>query len=50
MFESTIELFDRYYRKMDSENAPGFSKELGCEVRERLQQLDYLKERYHKQR
>jgi hypothetical protein len=42
MFETTVELFDRYYKKLDKENAPGFNRELGCEVRERLQQLDYL--------
>jgi hypothetical protein len=40
MFESTIELYDRYYQKHCDKS--GFSNHLGCEVRERLQQLDYL--------
>lgn len=45
MFESTIARFDEYYRLLDSKSAPGFNRELGCEVRERLQQLDYIIER-----
>jgi hypothetical protein len=42
MFEGTIQLFDEYYRAMDKSAAVGFNKDLGCEVRERLQQLDYI--------
>lgn len=42
MFKTTIDLFDQYYRVMDSINMYGFNRELGCELRERLQQLDYL--------
>jgi len=40
MFESTIELYDHYYQKHCDK--PDFNNDLGCEVRERLQQLDYL--------
>ena len=42
MFEPTIALFDQYYRFAGAAQLPGFSKDLGCEVRERLQQLDYI--------
>lgn len=42
MFESTIELFDRYYKKLDSEKSSSFNRDIGCEVRERLKQIDYL--------
>jgi hypothetical protein len=44
-FRSTIDLFDRHYRAMDAQNAPGFNRDLGVEVRERLQQLDWLLDR-----
>jgi hypothetical protein len=42
MFEDVIATFDEYYRLLDHENSPGFIRDLGCEVRERLQQLDYM--------
>ena len=42
MFEDTISLFDDLYQRLDRDNAPGFIRDLGCEVRERLQQLDYV--------
>ena len=42
MFGNTISLFDDYYRCMDKENRPGFVRDLGAEVRQRLQQMDYL--------
>ena len=45
MFESTVALFDDYYRHLDSKAVPGFNRDLGCEVRKRLQQLDYMVER-----
>jgi hypothetical protein len=42
MFESTIELFGDYYRCIDAAAVPGFNGNLGSEVRERLQQLNYI--------
>lgn len=45
MFKATITLFDEYYRRLDAQNAQGFNRDLGCEVRERLQQLDYIVDR-----
>jgi hypothetical protein len=42
LFQSTITLFDRYYRAVDSARARGFNRELGVELRERLQQMDWL--------
>ena len=45
MFENVIALFDRYYTEMDSSEAPGFSRALGCELRKRLTQLDFIIER-----
>jgi hypothetical protein len=42
LFQSTIALFDRYYRAVDSTRARGFNRELGIELRERLQQMDWL--------
>lgn len=42
MLENLIKIFDEYYRHMDKINAHGFKKDLGCEVRERLQQLAYI--------
>lgn len=45
MFAGTLEAFDNYYRAADAGNLPGFNRDLGCEVRERLQQLDYIVEK-----
>ncbi len=42
MFESTIALFDQYYRNQGKKETPGFNSGLGVEVRERLQQLNYI--------
>src|SRR2546427_5465882 len=42
MFEDTKARFDDYYRLLDRQNAPGFIRDLGSEVGERLQQLDYI--------
>lgn len=45
MFAATIRAFDDYCRAADAGNLPGFNRDLGCEVRERLQQLDYIIEK-----
>ena len=45
MFAGTIRAFDDYYRAADAGNLPGFNRDLGCEVRERLQQLAYIIEK-----
>lgn len=45
MFKNVIALFDDYYRRLDAMNSPGFNRDLGCEVRERLHQLDYIVDR-----
>jgi hypothetical protein len=42
MFEDVIVAFDDYYRLQGRMNAAGFNRDLGCEVRERLQQLDFI--------
>lgn len=42
MFERCIELFDEYYRIADTKHIDGFSAALGCEIRERLQQMNWL--------
>jgi hypothetical protein len=42
MFQKTKERFDEYYRLLDHQNTPGFVRDLGCEVGERLEQLDYI--------
>lgn len=42
MFARCIEVFDEYYRAADAKRVQGFSAPLGCEVRERLQQMDWL--------
>lgn len=42
MFANTIALFDAYYRKVDAAHVAGFNRDLGCEVRERLEQLEYI--------
>jgi len=48
MFESTSILFDEYCRHLDTKETQGFNRDLGCEVRERLQQLNYIVERVRK--
>ncbi len=45
MYESTIELFDDYYRKLDAAGVAGFNRDLACEVRERLEQLGFILDR-----
>lgn len=45
MFAVTIALFDEYYRAADASDEPGFIRDLGCEVRERLRQLNFIIER-----
>jgi hypothetical protein len=42
MFETTIKLLDDYYRQSYSEAVPGFNRNLGSEVRKRLEQLDFI--------
>lgn len=42
MFGRCIELFDDYYRAADAKRIQGFSAPLGCELRERLQQMNWL--------
>src|SRR5437867_1517559 len=42
VFERCIGLFDEYYRVADKRKLPGFVALLGCEVRERLQQMNWL--------
>jgi hypothetical protein len=44
-FKATIALFDEYYRLADAKNVPDFNRDLGCEVRERLLQLEYIVDR-----
>ena len=44
-FKSIIALFDDYYRLADAKNVPDFNRDLGCEVRERLLQLEYIVDR-----
>jgi hypothetical protein len=44
-FKTTIALFDEYYRLADAKNVPDFNRDLGCEVRERLLQLEYIVDR-----
>ena len=43
-FDDTIDLFDRYYRAADQAQLAGFNRDLGCEVRERLEQLRWLED------
>jgi hypothetical protein len=45
MFAQTIHLFDSYCRRLDAAATPGFNRDLGCEVRERLEQLAYMVDR-----
>lgn len=45
MLQSTITIFDEYYRQLDAGAVLGFNRDLGCEVRERLQQLHYIVDR-----
>jgi len=47
-FNATIALFDDYYRLADAGNVAEFNRDLGCEVRERLLQLDYIVDRVRK--
>lgn len=47
MFKSTIETFCRYYRQMDASGVPTFNKDLGSEVRERLEQLQFIINKVH---
>jgi hypothetical protein len=47
MFEKTVELFDEYYRTADKTDSPGFIRDLGCELRKRLQQLDFIIHQVH---
>lgn len=47
MFQGTITLFDEYYRHLDAAEAPGFNRDLGCEVRERIHQINYIVERIY---
>jgi len=42
MFKSTIALFDRYRSHLDSHCGPEFIRDLGAEVKERLEQLDFI--------
>ncbi len=42
MFETTVELLDRLYVKLDKEKATGFNRDLANEARKRLLQLDHL--------
>jgi hypothetical protein len=44
-FKATIALSDEYYRVADAKNVAEFNRDLGCEVRERLLQLDYIVDR-----
>src|SRR2546422_4107921 len=42
MFEQTIELFDKYYQTLDQNEDPNIRRNQAAEVRERLEQLDYI--------
>lgn len=42
MFKPAIATFDRYIKYLDAQGIPEFNSDLGAEVRERLQQLDYI--------
>ncbi len=42
MYESTVELLDRLYVKLDKDKARGFNRDLAIEARKRLLQLDHL--------
>ena len=42
MFETTVELLDRLYVKLDKDKATGFNRDLANEARKRLLQLDHL--------
>lgn len=41
-FETTVELFNIYYKKMSSESHPSYNKQLALEVRKRLRQLSFI--------
>jgi hypothetical protein len=42
MFQTTIVLFDRYCRYLDTQGIPQFNRDLSYEVKDRLKQLDYI--------
>jgi hypothetical protein len=42
VFGRCIDLFDRYFRAAEAKKIKGFSAPLGSEIRERLQQMDWL--------
>lgn len=42
MFDSTIEVFDRYCDKMEKDNLSSYNSDLAIEVRKRIEQLNYL--------
>src|SRR5262245_16599117 len=42
MFDSTVELFNKYYDKMEAEKPPNLNEALALEVQKRLEQLNYL--------
>jgi hypothetical protein len=42
VFEATVVLLDDYYRLMDQKSRGGFVRDLAVEVRERVEQLEYL--------
>lgn len=42
MFDSTLDLFDKYYQKMVLLNTPGLNADLAQETRKRIEQLNFL--------
>jgi hypothetical protein len=42
VFAGSIKSFDDYYRIADARRLNGFSAPLGCELRERLEQMEWL--------
>lgn len=42
IFNNTVILFDQYYRHLDANTGPEFSRDLGIEVRKRIIQLNYI--------
>lgn len=44
MFQSTLDLFDRYHQKMVNDQVPDLNEDLALEVRKRIEQLDFLYE------
>ena len=45
MLAPIIALFDSHYRRLDAIGAIGFNRDLAMEVRERLEQMNYLIDR-----